>query len=265
MTLMTPEQAVAFFVQEYPSRYASKGLELATLRVYDQIFNTIGAGFRTTEEFLDAMKSPKKAIPDISEKYLSGERLYNGYLKTETIDLEDRSISFPVIGSGIDELYSEDEKVKHPEVKYWVEFDPVVTFCPYPNFQRAYSMVWNVDIDVLSEEWLKEALWFYKKCKEFFEGPDSHLYSYAFPKEPERLAKAVQEYERFFQKYKNVDEKEYWNAVSVAYELEYRGDTVDFIKRRWENELSNIHEFLDETMAMLEQSLAYRHRVSKPM
>lgn len=254
MKLLTPTKAVNLAINQYPSLYASAGFELAKLRVYDHIFNVIGNGIRDTDEFLEHMKDRRKGVQTPPAKYLSGERLYYGYTETEEFGDGDYKIVMPTSGSSLDEVFTEAEKADHPEVKKWLGFDVVQDFVPYPNFKKDYSTVWQIDTAVLTEEWIDEIIWFYRKCEEFFDGPNVSEYSYAVTKNLKKLERQIKEQEQFFERYKNEtnSEEEYWAAITKNWQCEYLGDTLDFIQRRWKKDHDRIRAFITETITMLE-------------
>lgn len=257
--LMTPEQAINATINAHPSLYAAGGLEQSKLRIYDQIFNVIGNGIRDTEEFIDHMSLYENTnVSEPEEKYMNGERLHYGYVDVEVFEAGDVTFNLPR-GDSLDDVFTESEKVLYPEVKKWVGFDTVRNFNPYPNFSKQYSTVWQIDTSILSEEWIDEIVWFYKKCQDFFNGPDAHEYSYAVPKDEKKLQRKINDFENAFNRYgKGCNtQKEKNQAISNAYNLKYDGDTLDFINRKWEKELNKILVFIDETITMLE-SLKYK-------
>lgn len=254
MNLMTPEQTVNSSINAYPSLYAAGGLEQSKLRIYDHIFNVIGNGIRDTEEYIEYMTIYENTnVSQPPEKYMNGERLYHGYIDVEIFEAKGEKIYFPK-GKSIDGVFSESEKVLHPEVKKWVGFNTVRNFDPYPNFSKEYSTFWQIDTSILSQEWIGEIIWFYKKCQDFFNGPDAHTYHYAVPKNEKKLQSTINAFENAFNRYsKDCNTEEEKNeAISNAYNLKYDGDTLDFITRKWETELNRILTFIDETITMLE-------------
>ena len=235
MKLMSPTKAVNYSVNCYPSLYAAAGIEIARLRVYDYIFNVNGNGIRNSDEFVDHLRNRRKGVQTLPAKYLSGERLYSAYMETDDFGEGDYKFSMPKSGSSLDEVFTEAEKANHPEVKYWLGFDVHSKFVPYPNFQKEYSTVWNIDTALLTNDWIVEIIWFYRKCEEFFDGPNAHEYHRAVPVDPVKLERRIKDQEQAFEKYKKeaASESEYWAAITEAWQCEYRGDTLDFLQRRW--------------------------------
>lgn len=254
MKLLTPTKAVNLKINMHPSLYASAGFEIARLRVYDQIFNVIGNGIRNSEEFVNELRDRRKNVQKPLAKYLSGERLHYGYTETDDFEVGDHKISMPRHGSSLDEVFIEAEKADHPEVKYWLGFDVANKFVPYPNFKKEYSTVWNIDTSLLTNNWITEIIWFYRKCEEFFDGPNAHEYHSAVPSDPKKLEARIKDQEKFFEKYKkeNMSEEEFWRVITENWHCEYRGDTLDFLQRRWQKEHDRIRAFITETIEMLD-------------
>lgn len=254
MKLMTPVKAVNFNINMHPSLYASAGIEIAKLRVYDHIFNVIGNGIRDSDEFVDCLRDRRKGVQTPPAKYLSGERLHYAYTETEDFGEGDCKFSMPKHGSSLDEVFTEAEKADHPEVKYWLGFNVSSKFIPYPNFQKEYSTVWQIDTALLTMDWIEEIIWFYRKCEDFFDGPDAHEYHRAVTTDPKKLERRIKDQEQFFEKYRKetASESEFWAAITENWQCEYRGDTLDFLQRRWQKEHDKIRAFITETIAMLE-------------
>ena len=263
MKLLTPIKAVNLAINQHPSLYAAAGFELAKLRVYDHIFNVIGNGIRDTEEYCEYMRNRRKGVQTPLAKYLSGERLHYAYMEIEEFEEGDCKFSMPKSGSSLDEVFTEAEKADHPEVKKWLGFDVSSKFTPYPNFKKEYSTVWKIDTELLTEEWIDEIIWFYRKCEEFFDGPDASEYSYAVTKDPKKLERQIKEQELFFERYKKetANEAEYWAAITENWQCEYRGDTLDFLQRRWEKEHARIRAYITETVEMLNLLLQEKLRL----
>lgn len=255
MKLMNPTKTVNFMINTYPTLYASSGMEIARLRVYNQIFNTIGNGIRNSIEFANHLRARRKGVQKPLAKYLSGERLYYGYTETEDFVSGTHKVSMPKHGTSLGEVFAEAEKMDHPEVKYWVGFDVANKFVPYPNFKREYSIVWNIDTSLLTNEWITEIIWFYRKCEEFFDGPTAHEYHLALPANPKKLEARIKEQEKSFERYKkeNMSTADYWNVITENWKCEYRGDTLDFLQRRWQKEHERIRAFITETIEMLNE------------
>jgi hypothetical protein len=131
---------------------------------------------------------------------------------------------------------------------------------PYPNFSEQYSLMGRgVPLEILTVEWLEEAVWFYTECQKFFNGPTVNYYSYAYPNakprpsDAESWAKAMDE-----RRAKTKSEEEFAALVKKDYGVEWRGDMEDFLVRRWEKELKRIKTFITKSLKSLHAELTSR-------
>ena len=259
LRLMTADEAFNVAMNTYPSLYTAATLELAKLKFFDNVFNTIGNGTSTIEEFTEHYAlTPEKAglIHDFPHKYIGTTPLYYAYTETDQVG----SSKMPKYGSDLPGLYTLDEMMVMPQAAYALlsnrdEVKGQSHCVPYPNFKKRYSLVWNVDMGSIDPSWCKAALSFYRFAKTFFESDDAHAYADAVPKDPTRR---IADYEEAFARCRKpgMSEEAYRAAISEAYELEYTGDTEDFIRRRWAVEKTRVLDFLEETTGMLENVLA---------
>lgn len=260
--IMTADEAFNVSMNKHASLYSANSLEEAKLKYYDQIFNTIGNGYRDMKEFKDGHTVTAKNIQltqSFAEKYITGEPLFYAYTEVE----EKYGYKSGKESSSLPGLYTKEELKLMPEVVHTMQananyFKEDYNFNPYPNFQKEYSLVWD-DISKLDKSWPESALVFYKKCQNYFSSDAVSNYYYACPKdnETEKWERSIESFEKNFTRYKTegMTQDEYHQKVSKEYEVEYSGDTKDFIKRRWEKEHARINEFLDETIERLESIL----------
>ncbi len=125
---------------------------------------------------------------------------------------------------------------------------------PYPNFRKEHSLIYRMPLDVLDKSWIEAGIWFYAKCKEYFEnGAEGYHGEYPLTKKDEEVSwiKAIDGYKK-----DGMTDAEWFGAVSKAYEIEYRGDLDDFLKRKWEKEVKRIIGFVDESIDVLMQVLS---------
>lgn len=259
---MTAEQAFNVAMNMYPSLYGGDSLLSAKFKYYDHIFNTIGNGYRDMKEFKDSHTITSKNIhltQSFPEKYITGEPLFYAYTEVK----ERHGYNIGKQSSSLPGLYTKEELNSMSQVKHAMQtnanyFDEIIIFNPYPNFDKDYSFVWE-DISKLDKSWPESALVFYQKCQEYFASDKVSNYHYACPKdiEIEKWKESIEIFEENFAKYKTegITQSEYNQKISKAYEIEYNGDTKDFIKRRWEKEHARINEFLNETVERLEAML----------
>lgn len=260
--IMTADEAFNVSMNEYPSLYTSSNLELSRFKYFDHIFNVLGNGYRDLNEFIQGhivTKENEHFTLGFPEKYIGEHALYS--VSTKTIDYG--SYSMPDHNSSLDGLYTEDEIKSMPEEfcklqmnkHYDFSETPQDVHVPYPSFDKQYSMIWKMDMMQLDISWAIEAISFYEKCYEFFNSENAHFFHNAVSEDPKKLKKTIEAYEKTFGNYKKegVSEKEYFEEISKAYELEYTGDTLDFINRRWVNEKARIMEFIDDSLNHLHE------------
>lgn len=254
MALMTIVQAYTLAMNEHPSLYIASTPQFSRIKFYDHLFNCIGNGIVTLEDFEEQFTiAPhnEKLIHTIPEKYLSGEQLYWGYTDT----------NFPNFNNGINGLFTLEEIEKMPECKRYTPISSARSrlnhpeFVPYPNFTEENSLVYEIDITAFDRSWTTAALEYYRYCKHFFTTPDAQYYSGAVPSDLTVRQRSFDSYEKCFARYhiEGMTEEEFHKAISAAYELEYTGDILDFMTRRWSIELERINHFIDNTIKKLEQ------------
>lgn len=258
---MTADEAFNVTMNMYPSLYNASSLLDARFKYDDQIFNTVGNGYRDMKEFKDGHTVTAKNIHltmSFPEKYITGEPLFYAYTEVE----EKYGYKTGKESSCLEGVYSEKELKLMPEVVHTMQSNKKYKydkgFNPYPNFQKEYSLVWD-NISSLDKSWPEAALVFYKKCQEYFVSDKVSNYHYACPNEGDeaKWEKSIKVFEENFARYKTegMSQDEHYQKISKEYEVEYTGDTKDFIKRRWTKELKRINEFLDETIDRLENML----------
>lgn len=266
--LMPIEEVFNVSINTYPTLYASNSLNEAKMKIYDQIFNTIGNGIRDSVELQDAYypdSAPENISKYLPNKYVSEEKLYQGFTD---IDNEMSSIlgkNAPDRSTLIDELLTFNEAEANPEIKVLREFKKH-EFKPYPNFKEEYSLFYQDGVN-LPEDWLVELKWFYLSCKKLFLSDSVYDYHYFYPRDSEedKWNRLVDGYLKQFEKYKqsSEDDAEFHKKVSEAYELEFDGNIVDFIKRRGDKEISRVLRFIDKTVNLIDKQIADKKRCLK--
>lgn len=231
----TPTEFVLARVGQYPSLYAAETFEQAKLRVYDQLFNVLGNGIRDGDELIHEL-TYHPFDQERSEKFCNGAKAFWGYT-----EVKDFGGDFK-IGTGDSITAGDFEKDQHPEIIYWQECG----YCkwnPYPNFQKKYSTIWFPDFEsIVGAEWVKEAVWYYGKCKEWF-ASNGHEYHGAYPsRNPGQDARYLADMHKQRERYDS-DE-----AFSEAYGLEYTGDMNDFMIRRSAKAQAEAIAFIDEVI-----------------
>lgn len=271
---MTAEEAVNVSLNQYPSLYTSATLANARLKIFDQIFNVIGNGYRDHDEFVNAHQwTPKIAemARGFPSKYIGVEPLYTGYMATTVRGEGAMTFEMADIHSSLQGLYTEAEKEFHPDVKKWSlsngrrgQTQPEV-HSPYPNFKTEYSLLYHVKIEELDDSWLKAGAEYYEYCREYFNSPESANYHGAWPADPQKQTRLIADYEQSIARcIKGIeDQAEQWAVITKAYETPYEGDTARFIQARWAKDKARIGIFIESTLSMLEEHLTNR-RDSSP-
>lgn len=254
--IMTAEQAFNYSMNMHPILYSSKSIELSKFKFFDHMFNVIGNGYHTLEDVIEnhIINSNNELLTEsYPEKYISAQPLFMVYKEHQMIG----NHKSPKNGTEITGLYTQEEVAGMPEsystiqINKKYKFVDEKEFSPYPNFSKKYSMVWQMDMSKLDKSWTEYAIWYYEKAKEFFNGDNVSDYHGAYPKNEKEISRLISDYNKAFERYKTEDmtESDFNKAISEAYELEYYGDTDEFIQRRWKNELHRILKFIDETLS----------------
>lgn len=256
--IMTANQAFNFAMNAHPSLYSSDTLYEAKIKYFDHIFNTIGNGYRDINEFIyghTINKKNKHLIDSFPDKYIGKEPLYMVYTKSRKI----ADFDMPVYESALDGLYTElelnDLPISAVKVQSNMKFPKDSIFTPYPNFSKDYSMVWRMDMSKLDPSWTEAAVWYYENIKPFFYSEDVVHYHEAVPNDLKLKTNLISSYEKNFERYRKdgMTDSDFFQAISDAYEQEYTGDTEGFINIRWEKNLENIKNFIDETIDLLKK------------
>ncbi len=255
MHILSPDEYIIHCVNNYPALYASPSYEESKFRILDQTFNVIGNGI-CLENFYGS--TPTQEEVESAKKWFSCSSAAYGYTKTKRIGEEPDCLVFPE-GNYI--VVTTEEMDLHPEIVHWTEFSTVRKQDPYPNFSKTYSLVWGKGggfFEDLGPEWYEAAIWFYTKCREYFNDPD-RVFSYqeAFPggalgKDTGRVVHAYID---------NLKRYETNEAISEAYGCEFVGDhtnehdVYEFVSKRWIVRKEQILAFIEETFQLLSQKI----------
>jgi len=116
---------------------------------------------------------------------------------------------------------------------------------PYPNFSKRYSCFWEIEPNLIQEDWRLAGIDHLEYWREYFDD-EERVKGYHYYKNPESLKKFVIEF------YKNKPEKhpDWIQAVRDGYEFpEFDGDNFEeFASLRWKKELKKTKEFISETL-----------------
>jgi hypothetical protein len=253
MQYYTPEQYILKSLGEYPTLYSQPTYDQVRLSVLDHILNTIGNGINDIDEFHYQEYDFVSA-----KKFITDETLYYGYYADDCITKFIGPTKEPFITHKVDAkpiVVVESDRETHSDIADWVKCS---RYAPdfYRNFIKKYSTVHAPWYSGLGSEWIKEAIWFYQQALEYFENEQSSSYSSAFPNTSNIFGRMVDTTDRLLTDFSNrIKQYESYAAISEAYGVEYTGDDYDFLCRRWQNELSRIKTFTNDTIKMLELKL----------
>ena len=231
-----PNEYVLACVSRYPSLYADNTVDGVKVRVFDQLFNVIGNGIRDHDELLAHLRvfefDRERAL-----RFCQGEKAYYGYTKTRKIGIRD--VGFP---DGDSITVAESERVNHPEIVLWQDCGRY-EWNPYPNFEKKYSTVWQTNFSELGPDWADAVVWFYTRCNEWFDHNESK-YHYAYP--CNKPGKSQQLLDNMIVARNRYESDE---AFALAYGGgEFNGDMDLFLKARWQKNLADIREYIQETI-----------------
>lgn len=235
------EQYVHALVAKHPILFASTEYEISKFHVLDQLLNVNGNGIRNSEELFEELLSVD--IVDASRYFT--EPTTTGYYSV--VEYGSGYLHPNLNGDKVNCFVS--EKDNYPEVKKWVDLDLPSKFkMPYPNFNKAYSIVCRDDGFLsLDKDWLEAAIWFYKKARNIIFLRE-HEYHYSFPKI------LASENEKILKSQLVAFGTRTYEEISRDWCHPYDGDIVKFLTTKWEKEKKEIFDFIDETVELLEKS-----------
>lgn len=242
--IMTADQAFNVAMDEFPSLHTANTLELAKLKFYDQVFNVIGNGLNTANEFereFTITDENKHLLNTFPEKYITHDSLYadNNQLQ----------------GNYLRSLYTREEAEELQRMGYNIRqcnsnYD---VFVPYPNFRAEYSLVYTIDLKEYDSSWTIAAIYYYSAMQQWFKSDSVREYPNA--SHLRDMQSSIRSYKQAFKRYEGdtttADER---NAnITRAYGIHYTGDIEQFIHARWDEELNRINTFITETLSKLQQ------------
>jgi len=120
---------------------------------------------------------------------------------------------------------------------------------PYPNFQKKYSCFWEIEPELIQEDWLLAGLEHLRYWQAYF-NDEERVKGYYRYKDRRSLKEYIIKY------YKDNPEKHpnWIQDVRDGYEIqEFDGENFEvFATIRWEKELKDTKDFLSETIERLE-------------
>ena len=165
---------------------------------------------------------------------------------------------FNVLGNGLNTMGDlldsfAKENVRLIPEKYHFPDENITLKTPYPNFEKQYSVLWEIDVTLLPKSWVMAAISYYTDCALFFkEGAKGYhnAYPYKDAKTFEQVTTSIMN-----QKDKFKTEEEWFKYIEQQYSrrtgVSFTGDIDAFCKARWEQERQNSIAFCEETIHML--------------
>lgn len=248
---MTPEQYVKLQLIKHPTLYVDRDMEKVRIKVYDQLFNTIGNGIRCHNDLLNEIGS---SLPEQYDKqnhhlYLTEQIYFGFYNISQCGDL--------VKGVGPFITCIDSYRSEFPNIIYWEPFKYKQSYNQislYPNFQKRYSLVYRYDFLSFGNEWITAAIEYYQYALKYF--TTELCNSYSMYTDDNTNIDTLHNY--IVGKYTNNDE------VSKAYGVDFIGNIhdIDDIRRfaitRWNIERKRILQFINETLDVLIHNLDSR-------
>lgn len=250
MSIMTPKQAFNYSMNTYPLLYVSDSYYESLMRIYDQIFNTIGNGINEYRDFIDMYtinEKNEKSLNGFPTKYIDSEPLYtvifnDGDRLNEMLTLEEANSIVNKSTIRISRM-----KPRKPSL--------------YPNFKERYSMIYQVGMHRLPIEWLVEAKWYYEQANKFFNSDRMYDYHDSVPRadDDKEWERVLGNFNNILKRYKkehpDMDSDELYNIITDEYGIPFDGDLKGFLLRKWDKEHKRILRFIHETIERLDDAI----------
>lgn len=274
--MLTFEQYLVKSVTEYPSLWASSSFKLTKFLVSDYVFNCIGTG---AESCIIAGACPDSLT--VPEQYVNGTELfyvydpataklhpkYNWIINQTECEIGVMPLEEVLKIPGIDDRYyysTGNHERKHPLCKE--------SGGPYPNFTKAYSIVWRplthttrswdsekeemiygetttINFADLPLDWRDAALEFYEQCLEYFESDRCSGYTHGFNEhDVGERARRIEDMANVLSGYGDIKSAETQKTITREYHVEFDGNVVAFLQARWVKERQRIISFIKETI-----------------
>ena len=169
-------------IYQYPSLYLFESFDRIRLATLDQLLNVIGNGVETNRDFSKEFKQKSKIhYTDLINEYtfirtpyhiIQDNKLmilYNVFDSYEKhFPEEELWVKNCDVDSYLSQTYMFHELVP-PQQKYSAFEKNNYEFSPYPNFEKQYSVLWEVPDIKLNKCQIDDFIWFYNKCLEYFD------------------------------------------------------------------------------------------------
>lgn len=235
--LLSPNEYITRSIISYPTLYLKYDFEQSKMAVLGHMFNTIGSG---THDFINTITGKPLDFNTIKDFF--GDVPVYQYEKNGQSKL-------------VTHLTDEQENFVYP-----IEKDINHFHNPYPNFQKQYSLVYSSNYSLMDNEWKQAALDFYLYCKDFFNNPErskTYHYSFEFDSFDNLSSQQKNDIQDLKQRIHNLSVEK----ISKDYGTPFVGspnndhDIANFLQNRWFKEKEKIHQFLNNTISMLEKDL----------
>lgn len=230
--IMTAEEYIRKSVLQYPSLYAGGGWRNVKLKVLDHVFNVIGNGVQMKHFAMDPIEDARiDKLIDVSELAYA----YRSVRECGGIPIGDGD--FEVI------MLDEIQEYKYKGFVYFMEFNVIPKYSPYPNFRPQYTSIYpgnNLAELLTDESWRVAARMFYSACEQFFQDDERvREYNHAFPSNnPYADRQQALWHLGKFMTLGSVDAVNDYYKGDVKFEgsVDSQEDIYNFFCRRWEAE-----------------------------
>jgi hypothetical protein len=233
--ILTPIQYIKNSLVSYPSLYKSNTENDMKMKIFNQLFNTIGNGINDNNlaEHLN-IKVKSQTDLDKEYKFILNNNMYQVF--------DDDFVIF------INDIFKTKETLKkYPKSRFnWEEVE--ISDCSlYPNFQAQYSIAYSsFEIFKQSKEWIETIIWFYTKAQNILLRELNDGYK------KENIEKDIADYSYIFKSETYIADKNktHFEKISEAYKIEFDGDIKNFIIRRNNKVLRTRIEFCKTILEM---------------
>jgi len=233
--ISSPTQYIKTSLISYPSLYKSVSEDDMKMKIFDQLFNTIGNGI-DDDNLAEHLNIKVKSQTDLDEQYkfILENDMYQVFTDDFVIFLSD--------------IFKTEESIeKYPKSEFNWEEAEMYDCSLYPNFQSQYSIAYSSpEIFKQSTEWVETIIWYYTKAQDIL----VERFNSGYTKED--MKKVISDYSAAFESEVYVaDEKEtHYDKISKAYETKFNGNIEDFVIRRNEKTLQARIDFCQSILSM---------------
>jgi hypothetical protein len=258
MKILNPNDFYSVYLENHLSYYGMySDFKNAKLALLDHIFNVIGNGIRDTDEFINFISSNEKSFNLKHTISLYEKKFYSGFDSNSDIDVnkatDDELVDFFSRTDNFHHRICENDLHLYKDVKVWEEDTKKIKRNPYPNFSKKYSIIYNLNFDLLGEQkeyWINEAITFYKDCIVYLNSEESMYHSNAYPTDDKAKDEAViSSFKKALDKYETNED------ASKAYEQDYNGNVEEFVIVRWEKNKKEWMAFCHNSIDFLKEKL----------